>query len=379
MNFCDESDLYVSLYIDDLMDDLQKKQFEKHIEKCTHCAKKLKEQTHLSELCKSDEIASLPVDFAINLHNRLVKVAQEESKQPNNTFVRKLVYNKKLMASLSTAAVVVISLLLYNLFPIYNSDTADIRMDSATAANSSSANQESGKGSSGVSKEQVPSIQANIANDIQTSLDDQTPSIGANSYSQQNAKKEERKADKHPATASLAENTPANSTNEQVVALTGDLKRQVIYYSNYAELNLNISNITVTDTNTTDCAIELDKLKQIMTSLGAIQIKGNNETPNETYIEYVLTLKQYSVLQQELAKYQLDLEVKTDIIKNDITEEYNSLNSEKLEVDQEIIDGQAKAQDTTELKARQAQLQKQLDELTAKQELITVRIYLVQK
>ena len=51
MNFCEESDSYISLYIDDMLEEKEKEEFLIHIKQCAKCAQKLNEESYFADLC----------------------------------------------------------------------------------------------------------------------------------------------------------------------------------------------------------------------------------------------------------------------------------------------------------------------------------------
>ena len=117
MNFCKECDEYISLYIDELLDDETKSDFLEHMNNCRHCSAKFEEALYCSELCKEEQDIPLPENFSEALHIRLQQVSESSNNKNKQEKLVFIVKSKRFIASLSTAAVLVISLLAYNLMP----------------------------------------------------------------------------------------------------------------------------------------------------------------------------------------------------------------------------------------------------------------------
>ncbi|MDF2987409.1 MAG: putative transrane anti-sigma factor [Eubacterium sp.] len=406
MNFCEESDLYISLYIDELLEDTYKEEFLKHLDECPQCAQKLKEQSFIAQMCKDDEEMPLPEDFSESLHSKLIEVSEKEYNNKKKIFI----FNKKVMAALSTAAVVVISILAYNLLPDLGAGSV---MDKTSSLNAS-VNESSAAGAPAASEDNADAniqfsgeIQGDEGSQTVAGAADSKGSANSSPSSQalQKAKEVEQvapAADKSTSEtsnrgekrdAAAKKSVPDNNIKIESVpegADSSNLKTTMCmamadqtenaapqYFTNYVEMNLSVSSAEA----------EMEKLKQFMSDLGAGEessgmLNGFTANTNDAslYIEYSLPLSLYGSLRSEaLLKYKLELKTKTDIIKNNITEQYNELTNKKIEIENKINEALIKGKDTSTFEAEKSTLIKKIDELTAKSHMITVRIFFVKK
>lgn len=414
MNFCKESELYISLYIDNELEEKVKKEFLDHMEQCPECAQKLREESYFAGLCKAEESVKLPTDFSSSLHAKLLKVTENENKSNAGRY---LFNNKKVIAGLSAAAVMVISILAYSLLPDIgvkkNEMSEAVAQDQTVAASAStaaSAADEAGSAApvAGASDEAAPKEpEVEVANgfsgDIKfsksyTYADDSKTNEGnskadagqskqkapnqmamrnAETVSKQTAKDQGQLKEKAPEEPVAAESIQGENSTEMQLTLGGvqlaDENRQ--YISSYAEMQLKIS-----------AGSEYDNLKKFMSEFGAVEEKSifygvTAGTPgNPEYVDYSMPVALYDSLKiQALLKYNLQLLQKTDIIKKDITGEYNELNSQKLEIQKKIDEALTAGEDAADLEYRNSILAGEINELVEKSKNITVRIFLISK
>lgn len=408
MNFCEESDNYISLYIDEMLEEKEEKEFLKHIGQCAECAQKLKEESYFADLCKNDEAVKLPPDFSASLHARLLEVNEKESK-----FKKNFLYNKKIIAGLSTAAVLAVSLLAYSLIPKIGISKDEMSMSAAddrtTAASVSSA-----ESAGAPRQEQAQAVRQEpekaAADDLNGDIKFSKGQAGSNSEISDTDREAEPSANKQQIAGTAeagalkkgetvktkssertqpleetqqtaekkAPNTPEEDQVRVTIALTEDEKveyKSTQYVSNYSELDLIVSSVS-----------DYDNLKQFMAELGAAEQKnilygttaGITGVPE--YTDYTLPLALYDSLKfQALTKYSLQLVTKTDIIKNDITSEYNELNSQKLEVQKKIDETLSRGEDAAALENEKLKLTDEINKLTDKKDMITVRIFFINK
>ncbi len=423
MNFCDKSDLYISLYIDEQLELKEKEEFEKHLKKCTQCARKLKEESYFVQLCKEDEDIILPKDFSASLHSRLVEISREDNNKTNpNNKIKSFFLNRKLMASISTAAVIVLSLLAYGLIPEFGSG-----MEKASSVNESAVIQEAapearagtGSGESAVvandSSEDVNSTLSGSSADNTAGVSDGGGQKTADSKENTIAGITEFKVEKgseqaadnrklkvkaylgQPVEDSVKygaathsddssnspekenENAKAKADEEIIMgfAMPDDNTSNVQYFTNYVEMTLAIESGEA----------EMESLKKLMTEYGAseqssgmLQGFSANLKDNAAYVEYSISLGDYVTLQSEAKlKYKLELKAKTDIIKKDITEEYNCLENKLNELENKINEAINIGEDITTLETEKSSLIGQINSLIARQEMITIRIFFVKK
>ncbi len=388
MNFCKDIDMYISLYIDELLEDDVKEEFLKHIEDCGQCAQKLKEESFITGLCKDDEEFDLPNDFSASLHNKLLELNERENKSKKNLFI----YNKKFIAGLSTAAVLAISLLAYNLLPGIStnsqkagsfSKSASPEVASASDTSQAFAQFSGDSGNSSGSGEAGPSVESRQKVDDSLNFSQSAPLSGkASSPETDRGEKKvappagtykSRKADPGQSTVNQ-QNSPAEDESLEQVQQYDLMKTEdKLYFSNYAELSLKVSS----------AGKEFENLNKFMRELGAAnqgedtaRTFAANPSAIPEYTDYSMPLGLYSSLKnQALAKYQLELIEKTGIIKNDVTSEYNILVQQKLDIEEKINLALEKGEDTAALEAEKNNLQKEMDNLSANQGMITVRVY----
>ena len=425
MNFCKENDKYISLYLDGLLDDNTRTELLKHIEICSECAAKLEETSYLVDLCREDQGINLPENFSSSLHKRLLAETAKDTKHKPAFPIP----NKRLIAGLSTAAVLAISLLAYNLLPQIGSigetgsiqrsnsqayDTAQTNKSSvgnngAVSQNSTDKTENAGTTSSNDNKDLANYTVSDKTASAKTKPNDQSDTNTATNdklhatYDQKvsnddlkNSKQSEQNLnDRKNADTSTkrAFNKPENDTFVYGLA-AGSPKDTNRYVSNYAELNLKVSSSNS----------EISEFKNFMEKLGAVELKQdtadgisnslvidkNNSENNEdtsaaitmdtqlqstAYIDYYFPLSLYPTIESEAAKYKLELSVKTDIIKDDVTDKYDLLNKQISEVDTKINEASKKGEDTSAFEAEKAKLTQEKDKIYSEKNMITVRIY----
>ena len=77
MKKCDEVREYISLYIDEELDEAQLVDFEEHIRCCEECRNELDEIKSIISICSSIEEEELPDKFREELHSKLLTVKEE--------------------------------------------------------------------------------------------------------------------------------------------------------------------------------------------------------------------------------------------------------------------------------------------------------------
>lgn len=381
MDFCKESDYYISLYIDEMLDQTTKTEFEKHIKECGRCAQKLEEATALTELCRESEDIMLPQNFSSSLHERLIKVAEKERKG------WPFIYNRKLIAGLSTAAVLVVSLLAYSLLPDTNqsrqsasisTDTAVQRSITGSAESTNSAKMETEQTDD--AKQSAPNENAQVSKEVGS---------GSGSNRNDNGDLDSKKYSDKKTTGNTTPKigggaaSPSEKTNKEnssasiysmKIAQDTDLQQ---YFSNTAELNLKVSG----ESNEKS---DEEALRELMSEFGASEIKSDAKIASITaepyYVDYVLSIDSFGKLKQEAAdKYNLQLSIMVPVTKDDVTEEYNDLERQKNELDKKIDDMTKKGEDTSSLKEEINNLTQKMDDIVKNNGMITVRIFFVDK
>lgn len=100
MKKCSEIKELISLYIDDELEADERREFEEHTDSCGECRDELDELTRIIGLCRITEEEELPVDFRIELHQKLLEV-QKQSKE-----VKPVFYNTRYFKLFSSVAAV---------------------------------------------------------------------------------------------------------------------------------------------------------------------------------------------------------------------------------------------------------------------------------
>lgn len=415
MNFCEESDNYISLYIDEMLKEKEKEEFLRHIGQCAECTQKLKQESYFAALCKNDETVKLPPDFSLSLHAKLLETNEKENRRK-----KYFLYNKRIIAGLSTAAVLAVSLLAYSLLPKIgmNKDEMPISVADAGITAAAASSEEAAAAGQAQAEAALQEPQMAAADAIDGSIKFGRSQAGSDSgisdtagkakpsVNKQQTKvasesgfleKEETVKNKNPERAQIlkearqaaekkapaAENPAEENTSEKnqvsmsiVLSQDENLEyKSTQYVSNYAELDLMVSS-----------ASDYDNLKKFMDGLGAAEQKnvlsGTAASISSVpeYTDYCISLALYGSLKfQALTKYSLQLVSKTDIIKNDITSEYNELNSQKLEIQKKIDETLSRGEDAAALESEKSKLADEINKLTDKKDMITVRIFFVNK
>lgn len=417
MNFCKECDEYISLYIDGLLEEKSESEFIKHVEQCSECSAKFEAALYLSELCKGEELP-LPENFSATLHTRLQEESVNINTKNNESKFMFIIKNKKLIASLSTAAVLVISLMAYNLLPNMvtmelaskNSESAQIKLeqkienkqatDSNNTANKNNSSQveeatqyeASSNSTLSDAKSDNSSISVVTPEDKRITMTFSEPVQTENKKSneKENGVKERAYQDDMKKSESSTD-TDTDKTNNAVMfstvldAATDTASDTEKHISNYAEIKVDVS----------PKGTKIENLKKLMIDVGAYQITAftNNSVANDKsdiskynsvdttssteYIDYYMTLSQYSKLESQAAKYNVEFSSKTDIIEKDVSEIYNELNKQKIELYNKISLATENNQDTSAYEAEEARLTEEMGKIINKKDIVIVRIFFV--
>lgn len=424
MNFCQKIDLYISLYIDNKLEAEAEESFLKHIGECPECADKLEQESLFTDLCRHDEPVALPENFKAALHSKLLDVAQEEQKAPNT----RLLFNRKYMTAVSSAAVVVISLLAYNLLP------GSGVFDNKSIAGSSNESLVSGAVVSGGDSETALKFNESIAGgeaqaDSSSSPEIQKAPEGGNVTAEQAAQSSEENApvmkneasgdmgmadrkaslfgsasqaesteaikakfDRVRKQAEVPEKSPAaaaggNASSRDKQQDQKQLKSEMAsilaadtgihYYTSYVELELIFSHA---DTGIKELDILMNEKGAILLGSGMVNGFEANTAGTAQYVDYSVPLSAYAALRSEaLLKYNMEFKAKTDIIKTDVTMEYNNLENEKIDMENKIKEALKNGKDTSALESEKSVLLKQMEAIIANNDSMTVRIFLVNK
>ncbi len=421
MNFCKECDEYISLYIDQLLDDETKSEFLEHIDKCSHCSAKFEEALYCDELFKKEQDIPLPENFSETLHMRLQQVSESSNKKNTQEKLVFIIKNKRFIASLSTAAVLVISLLAYNLMPSMvtkNHSTAkyseaarlennmaedtvnsgDFSVNSEVEKNiQAQANSESNllraKGTEDVAAE-GPSDDRDIKITFSEPLptDKQENAVTDNSINMRTFETEDRDG-------SESGSQDVQPKNDDVLySILGNNPDTVKHVSNYSEIKMVVSAERT----------EIEQLKLLMNDIGASELhtvsdnnvvedsilnfdeKADKDSSNtstheaiasfvidQEYVDYYLPLNQYSLLETWAEKYHLEFDTKTDIIKKDVSQIYNEINKKKEEIDNKISNASKNKEDTSGYEAEKERLTEELNKISNEKEIVVVRIFFV--
>ncbi len=124
---CNKIDFYASMYIDNMLSEIEVKQFENHLLSCEECKSRYNELKNIVETCDEIDEIPLPLDFEQMLHNKLLAI----SPQKKNVILAFMLQYKRMLATVGTAAIILVTLLAYNLIPYYSAS----RNDSSAAQN----------------------------------------------------------------------------------------------------------------------------------------------------------------------------------------------------------------------------------------------------
>ena len=144
-HICDNNDDIASLYIDDMLEEEEKRLFEAHLTECSQCRNKFDSLNNVVGFLRCSDELTLPEGFSENLHRRLS--AEHYNKKPI------FIFNKKVIASLSAAAVLLLGIWIYSAIPYF-----DIGSKSSARQMTGSLNAESEAASPSVPQEAPANI-----------------------------------------------------------------------------------------------------------------------------------------------------------------------------------------------------------------------------
>lgn len=420
MNFCKESDEYISLYIDELLDDETRSDFLEHMNNCRNCSAKFEEALYYAELCKEEQDIPLPENFSEALHIRLQQVSESSNMNKQEKLVL-IMKSKRFIASLSTAAVLVISLLAYNLIPnMVTKNDSIAKYSEAAQLESKEAGDVDNSGKISGSREVEKNIQDQASVESNLSSSKGSEGVAAEVPSEDKdikltfseplptEKKESAVADNNLKikTFQVEEGVDTDSSSKDVeskndallYSISGNNSDTAKYTSNYSEIKMEVSAERK----------EIEQLKLLMNEIGASELHSvldnktyensslnyaessekadSNTSTNESaasfflaseYVDYYLPINQYSLLETRAEKYHLEFNSKTDIIKKDISQIYNELNKKKVEIDNKITDASKNKEDTSAYEAEKERLTEEMNKIINEEEIVVVRIFFV--
>ncbi|AEY66642.1 zf-HC2 domain-containing protein [Clostridium sp. BNL1100] len=378
MDFCKESDYYVSLYIDDMLEEAIKIEFEKHINECSKCSQKVKEALALAELCRESGDIMLPQNFSSSLHDRLVDVAENQKVNKGRLFI----YNKKLIAVLSTAAVLVISLVAYSMLP--HTDLNRQAAGISTGITASNSTEASAKDSAISTQESVQNFSAQEGNNNESQpSSDKFAADNSKSTVKDYPKKrvfeekgENKAVSKSSQSTKKTDEESKEKTESVYKAKIAEETATLQYFSNTAEMTLNSA--------TQDKECENKALKGLMSELGGKELTADDKAivimAQNNYADFVITLESFTKIQQ-LAndKYNLDISIKLPVTKENITDQYKELEKQRDELTQQISNMEIKGENTLTLEKERDDLSQKMDEIVKNSGMITVRIFFADK
>ncbi|NLD50300.1 MAG: hypothetical protein GX660_24440 [Clostridiaceae bacterium] len=104
MKNCNEVKELISMYIDNELDEMDRKNVEKHVESCTECKNELEDLRKMVNFLGSFDEVDLPSDFKETLHEKLVN--NKEKMQNRNRFL--LISNNKYFRAVTSVAAVIL-------------------------------------------------------------------------------------------------------------------------------------------------------------------------------------------------------------------------------------------------------------------------------
>ena len=122
---CDKFDKNISLYIDNELSDIEKREFELHLMKCEKCRKNYENMINILKIVREDEQEELPEGYREGLRRKLIKTSKEQ---------RKMI-NWKLMASIAASLLVLLtSYELINNNNVFNLNKSDSSLEMEQSA-----------------------------------------------------------------------------------------------------------------------------------------------------------------------------------------------------------------------------------------------------
>ena len=371
MDFCKESDYYVSLYIDDMLEETMKVEFEKHINECGKCSQKVKEALALTELCRESGDIMLPQNFSSSLHDRLVEVAENQKENKGKLFI----YNKKLIAGLSTAAVLVICLVAYNLLPHTDLNRQVAGISAGIPA--SDPMKDNAKDSAISTQESVQQFNESQPSSDKLTADNSRSTVKNYPKKRGFEEKGENKAVlKSRQSTKKTDGEPKEKTESLYETKVAEETVTLQYFENTAELTLKLA--------TQDKIDEHEALKGLISELGGSEsVAGDSTvviTAQNNYVDYVIPLDSFTKIQQLASdKYNLDISIKLPVTKENITEQYRETEKQRDELTKKIDDLEIKGEDTSTLEKERDNLSQKMDEIVKNNGMITIRIFFADK
>ena len=97
----------ICAYIDNELNVEEKLSFEEHIESCSECRKELREMTRIIGLCTSIPQQELPVEFKTELHEKLLAVADRQTKNNISIWKKKGFIFTRTIASIAAGVLLI--------------------------------------------------------------------------------------------------------------------------------------------------------------------------------------------------------------------------------------------------------------------------------
>jgi hypothetical protein len=115
MKNCNEFKEDISSYIDKMLDEVSRVEFEKHIESCEDCGNEFHEISLLTDVCVNMIEVELPDNFKQDLHEKLTDIKKKNGIDLQLTFIRK----KYFKIGASIAAVLILAVIIKGFFGFY--------------------------------------------------------------------------------------------------------------------------------------------------------------------------------------------------------------------------------------------------------------------
>ncbi len=124
----------ICAYIDNELNTEDKLSFEEHIENCIECHKELREMTRIIGLCTSIPQQELPAEFKAELHEKLMAVADRQTKNTTNIWKKKGFIFTRTIASIAAGALLIFLAGTFVRFGLNSTKSADRSQQSAEMA-----------------------------------------------------------------------------------------------------------------------------------------------------------------------------------------------------------------------------------------------------
>jgi len=357
----------ICAYIDNELSEEERHSFEEHIRSCSECSRELEDMTRIVDLCASLPQKELPDDFAAELHEKLLAVAERQKKNTGSFHRAKGIVFARTVASIAAGVLLIfltVNFVKYGLVSTKTSGSAASE-DVLIMAEASDAIQE------GTNEEIIADAGDDTA-DFNAAAD------GAQLYFSATLNKHE-----------------SVDVDRSAGVLEREITKAAIEFAETETIYRKMSTVTVTADEPAEMA---ETIKVLAEGNGGEEAVGSNQMESLGRNESLVASSMGKQLQLQYVFHQTSYDKFIDVLNDalganvqmgafvseDVTDTLNSMITESEGIDNKLNELQSKNSKTdsdeiNELRMQKEKIEGQIEKMRLDSDLVTVTIYINQK